>query len=237
MTRMRMIILSLLAVFAISAIASGSASAACYQVATAGTGEFESPLCAGVAGTKEYVKVSKLEKELVYGEWCAKVEVAGAGTFEDNKCTVADKTNEFIKVLTGPPLRPTFWHFGAPVGGAGLPAEAKSGVSRLWATEVGVVVVCKEDTASAITLEPAGKDKATEVAYRGCVPVKPEKNAHEQWEEGEPLANCGVKSVSPVGAAGEIETNELASELVWTEKPEKRCWTGFHPKQRRCLRK
>lgn len=128
------------------------------------------------------------------------------------------------------PTRPTFWHFGAAVGGAGLSAEGKSGVSRLWATEVGVVVVCKEDTAAAVTLEEGGKDKAKEVVYKGCVPVKPEKNAHEQWEEGEPLANCEVKSSAPVGVAGEIRTNELASELVWTKTPETKVLTRFAPK-------
>lgn len=106
--RMRVLLVSMLAVFAVSAVASSSASAACYKVAVAGTGKFEKSTCAGAEGTKEYIKISKLETELKSGEWCAKVEEKETGTFEDAACTKGKAKGEYIKVLKHF-YQPGFW--------------------------------------------------------------------------------------------------------------------------------
>jgi hypothetical protein len=99
MPRIRLIMLAALAVFALSALASASsASAECRQVAVPGTGTFENNICTVAGGTKEFIKISKLETRLKGGEWCAKVETAGTGTFSDNKCTNTVGAKEFIKV-------------------------------------------------------------------------------------------------------------------------------------------
>jgi hypothetical protein len=105
----RKILVCLIAVLALGAVASASASAApmCYKVAVAGSGAWENNACTVAGGTKEYVKVEKLETQLNAGtsgapaEWCAKVKTGEPSRFSDNKCTVAKTgTGEFIKVLT-----------------------------------------------------------------------------------------------------------------------------------------
>lgn len=102
MSRIRLTLLSVLAVYAVSAVASASASATCYKVATAGAGTFSNNICTVVGGAKEYIKVSKLETELKVGEWCAKVETAATGTYEENACMKAKAGGEFIKVEAKP---------------------------------------------------------------------------------------------------------------------------------------
>jgi hypothetical protein len=100
----------MLAVFAVSAVASGTASATgqCYKVSTAKTGRFETwQQCATGGPTVaegQWINVSNLETELKPGEWCAKVEPALTGDFEENKCATAKAKHEFIKVHV-----PGFW--------------------------------------------------------------------------------------------------------------------------------
>lgn len=102
MSRIRIIMLSLLAVFAVGAVASGSAlavtSAPCYQVAEVGTGTFSDAHCLAAGGSKEYVKVKALVTKLKEGEWCAQVTTAATGNYEDNACTKKVAGKEFIKV-------------------------------------------------------------------------------------------------------------------------------------------
>ena len=109
MSRIRIIMLSMLAVFAISAIASASASAAptCYKVATAGTGTYENNECKTAGGAKEWVKIEKLETESAAGEpgepatWCAKVAVGEPSKYKNNTCTEEKVgTGEYLKVMT-----------------------------------------------------------------------------------------------------------------------------------------
>jgi hypothetical protein len=104
-SRVRHLFVAMIAVFALSAVASSSASAACYRVDEAKTGTFEDSSCMVANGTKEYIKVSKLETELAPGEWCAKVEAAKTGSFEDSKCAKGLKEGAFAKVLV-PPAAP-----------------------------------------------------------------------------------------------------------------------------------
>ncbi len=102
--RIRTLIISLFAVFALGAVASASASAStpgCYKVAVAGTGAWEKSTCLAPAGTtKEYVMVEKVEAQLKPGEWCAKVKTGEPSTYKDNKCTEAEAgTGKYIKVM------------------------------------------------------------------------------------------------------------------------------------------
>ena len=107
-SRIRVLLVSLLAVFALSAIASASASATCYRVAEAKTGRFKTrETCeAGtpVIAKGEWINVSKLETKLSGDEWCAKVETIETGTYEDAGRTKAKAKGEYIKVHV-----PAFW--------------------------------------------------------------------------------------------------------------------------------
>lgn len=102
--QLRLLLLSVMAVFAISAVASASASAStpgCYRVAVAGTGAWEKSTCLAPAGTtKEYVMVEKVETQLKPGEWCAKVKAGEPSRFSNNTCTTAHAgTGEFTTVI------------------------------------------------------------------------------------------------------------------------------------------
>jgi len=102
--RLRLLLLSVMAVVAISAVASASASAAptCYKVAVAGTGTFENNACTVTGGTKEYIKITKLAKEIKPGEWCAQV-AKPTGKYSNEGCTeekAGATEKEYIKVMT-----------------------------------------------------------------------------------------------------------------------------------------
>jgi hypothetical protein len=95
--------ISLLAVFALGAVSSASASAAdCLKVAEPGTGHWEKNTCTTPVGTtNEYVEVEKVETQLKPGEWCAKVKAGEPSRFSNNTCTTAHVgTGEFTKVMT-----------------------------------------------------------------------------------------------------------------------------------------
>jgi hypothetical protein len=105
--RLKLLLVSLLAVFAVSAVASGSASAngQCYKTITAGLGTFADSSCVVPSGSDEYIKVAKLETELTKpSEWCAKVTTEKTGNFTTGACTTEKAKEEFIKVHV-----PTFW--------------------------------------------------------------------------------------------------------------------------------
>jgi hypothetical protein len=101
--RLRLLLISMMAVFAISAVASASASAACYKwVDKAPTTGYSDPNCTMGAVGGEYVKVSKLENEVPpagSGIWCAKIEPVKTGAWNNNTCTEAGGSKEYIKVL------------------------------------------------------------------------------------------------------------------------------------------
>ena len=99
--RLRTLMISLLAVFALGAVSSASASAAdCLKVAEPGTGHWEKNTCTTPVGTtNEYVEVEKVETQLKPGEWCAKVKAGEPSRFSNNTCTTAHVgTGEFTKV-------------------------------------------------------------------------------------------------------------------------------------------
>jgi len=153
MPRIRLIMLAALAVFALSADASASASAMCYRVAVAGSGAWENNACTVAGGTKEWVKVSKLETEIPGhpGEWCAKVEPGEPSRFSDNKCTIAKVgTGEFIKVIPECPDVPTGGDVALCKGGVEqegtFPFTSKKKAATASKLEVtgGPTIVCQK---------------------------------------------------------------------------------------------
>jgi len=99
--RLKLLLVSMLAVFAISAIASASASAGCYKVNKAGSGTWLTNTCTTTGATKEYVKATLVGH--VAGEsgvWCAKVEAGEPSTYKNNTCTEEKTgTGEYTKVM------------------------------------------------------------------------------------------------------------------------------------------
>jgi len=195
-SQIRILFVSLLAVFAVGAVTSGSASAAgqCYKVIEAKTGRFENwPRCwdgESVIKEGEWINTAKLEKELGSpSEWCAKVETAKTGNYEDNACTKKAAEKEFIKVHV-----PTFWvckeggtekyeehlctkksetgkwsYLGLKEGEAALPFEGTSGVSKLESTLGGLraIIECKKDKITG-ELESGGRTKNVVITYEEC---------------------------------------------------------------------
>jgi hypothetical protein len=105
--RLKVLLVSLLAVFAASAVASASASASatCFKVVTAGTGNKDSSCVTDMGATaNEYITIEKLATQLkaqkspALGEWCAEV-AAGTGIYKDNLCSSAVAPKNFIKVF------------------------------------------------------------------------------------------------------------------------------------------
>src|ERR1700735_3025010 len=151
MIRIRMIGLSLVAMFAMSAVVTSAASAVpakpyfkeCAPVA-AGTGTFEKSTCTGAAGTKEFIWVAGGNTE------CREVTTAGTGTFEKSTCAGAAGTKEFIKVKT--PLKNKF--------------TSKSGAGKL-VTAGGEEVKCTGDTDTGETTGPKTVGNVV-VKFTGC---------------------------------------------------------------------
>ena len=199
--RIRVLLVSLMAVFGaltMSAIGATSASAAeCLLAANAGAGEFEAPSCTGVAGNKDYIKVSKLEKKLKEDEWCAKIEPVGAGEFEKNTCEGAAGTKEFAKVYThgfwvckekagagteppvkyddhtcstkAKPLAERKWEWRPVRGTEVFTFTGTSGVSKLEGTLLGlrVLIECKKDTIKG-EITAAGSTAGVVITYEEC---------------------------------------------------------------------
>ena len=169
MSQKRFSLLSLpvvLAALAISAVGATAASATCYKVAVAGTGNWENSTCTTRGTTKAFIKVSKLETQLKPGEWCAKVEEVGTGTFSDNKCTNTVGAKEYIKVLL-PPGGPVWMVPGRVLAAGETKNIAKVeaiGVQKLAST--AVTVECSSIGVKAgATNEIIGGNPGTDVAF------------------------------------------------------------------------
>jgi hypothetical protein len=189
MSRIRIIMLSLLAVFAVGVVASASAAAAapefvrCARVVTAGSGKFEKSNCVGAAGTKEYIKVFAPGKAINATEECAETATAGEGTFENNECTtVGTGTKSFIKVLKGK-----------------FKFEDTEGRSYLFGNAAGTLrVSCPKDISQGVITGVKAISKVF-VIFQSCVGLA---------TSGE---ECPVKT--PGEPEGVIKTKELSGEL------------------------
>ena len=108
---------------------------------------------------------------------------------------------------------PKYWYKGAELSGK-LAIKSTSGESKLWVTELGVVIVCTADTDTGeIVGGSPGTNAKVTVTYTGCKLYKAEWNGTE-WVVGPELSACAVKS--PAGEpAGTIVTKELRSKLAY----------------------
>ena len=190
--RLKVLLVSLLAVFAVSAVASASASATCLQVVEAKTGNWENNICTITGTSKEFIKVIKLETWLAPGQWCAKVEEAATGNYETNKCEAATKKagSAFIKVISTPePYQ--FLKGGASIAGKEFKG-VQQGNSILRGT--GVEIVCTSGTSEGKFATNTSMVEKVKVIFKGCTSAG---------------GTCSVKSIKPLGAAGEIITEVL----------------------------
>ena len=202
MSRIRIIMLSLLAVFTISAVASGSASASsCVRVAVAHTGGFENNTCGTPVGTtNEFVDASSMGVSIAGDEYCAKVEPGETSTYSDNKCTTPNTgTGEYTKVLLDWELN------GAPVeAGAKVNTTGEGTKQKLRSPLMGLEIECAKVVYGKVTrgtIEDAGKGTSGDIKYSGCVVLKPSG------------VECRVKSKGS-DRLGELEIANLNTELV-----------------------
>lgn len=218
--RLKLLLVSMMAVFAISAVASASASAECLRVAVAHTGHWETNTCATVGTTKEYVEVEKLETKLKAGEWCAKVKPGEPSTYKDNKCTEEKAgTGEYTKVLESAAEQQQFVEKnGKEVVKKGF--TSKEGISTL--TVAGKKVECKADTDKG---ELTSKESVTKVVvtFTGCeieviinkLPVKCAISS-----KGIANAKKEIVTVSLKGELGEVAPAEATTEVGLLLEPE-----------------
>ena len=238
MTRIRLIMLSMLAVFAGSAVASASASAACDIVAVAGTGQFEDGACTKAVAPKEYIKILKIETRLKSGEWCAKVETAGTGTFSDNKCTNTVGAKEYIKVLV-PEFRYkckeqttatfVFTENKCLTRSAGedtgkfenepVPAGSKikftdtEKESHLYGP-FSIIVTCKADTSKGEITGPKTTAGDT-VTFTGCTAKEGEKKSCPAKSTGEPAGTIKTEELKDtLGTVAEAEATSKVGEAL-----------------------
>ncbi len=173
MSRIRLVMLSLLAVCAVGAIASVSASAAppyiCLKTAVASAGKFDSSCVTNAGPTaNQYIKVKELVKRLGAGEWCGKVFTVNSGEFEANTCTGVAGTKEYIKVLAPEPQWLT-----ENRGLLNTPAETRAvksvnvGNFELKSSVGNIICSSVKDTGSLIGGNP-GTDTSV-VTFSGCL--------------------------------------------------------------------
>ena len=228
MSRVRLIMLSLFAMFAMSAVAaSASAAAPCLKVVEAGTGEFENSTCAGVAGTKEWIKAIPAT-QLKVGEWCARVATPGKGNKDASCVTNAGlEKNEYIKVKAlawqvceehpgagkePPPkydehkcntqhkaLAERKWEWKYLEEGKEYKIKSKGLIQILKVPGAGIEIECSAVTdVGTIKGGVPGTDEATSIKYTGCVVLKP--------------AACKVKTAGLT--FGNITVSNVKTELV-----------------------
>ena len=218
--RIRTLIISMLAVFAVSAVASASASAECLKVAVAGTGAYSNNICTVTTGAKEYVEVEKLETELKAGEWCAKVKATEPSTYKNNTCTEPEvSTGKYIKVLVHEDQGPWYKIEGKTTAferleageTASIAASTSEETTEPWKLVAGTkVVTCKSIALSSAELEGStgqnsGKSKET-VKFDECSVTgngEPCEVAESKTITTEPLINELGYAKKTAGGEGE----------------------------------
>lgn len=202
--RLRLLLVSVMAVFAISAVASASASAAtCYKVAPGETGHWLTNACNTTGATKEYVLVEKIETDLGSGVLCAKVIAGEPSAYKNNTCTEKEAgTGKYTKVLENANEQQQF------VNSAGTEVVGKKGFTSKSSTstlKAGTnTVTCTSDTDKGELLGKESVQKVV-VTFTGCK-VKATNKKGEKVE-------CPISSKGIANTKGEIVTASLKGEL------------------------
>jgi hypothetical protein len=237
----RKILVCLIAIFALGAVASASASAStpnCYKVAPGETGHWEKSTClAPVGTTKEYVMTEGAPTaDLGSGVLCIKVKAGEPSAWSNNTCTTAHAgTGEFAKVLENEEEQQRF----SPgfVGFACTEVAAEG--QREYATDAACEELEGKETVGGKwrrhTTRFVSKEGASTLTVTGVtVTCQKDTDKGELWGK-ESVANvvvtfmeckgkkgteeCKVKSKGAAGAE-EIVTNTLKGELGEVAKAE-----------------
>jgi hypothetical protein len=207
--RLRLLLVSMMAVFAISAVASASASAAtCYKVAVPKTGNFEkmnatTGKCEKAVVEGEYVETKKVtDLNNGKGELCAEV-AAGTGTFETLATCEAGKPpakGNFIRVLENEGEQ-QFFQNGKNEEPLlkGLMSANETGKASVLRASVNTVE-CEKNTDTGKLVGRESVEKVT-VTFTKC-----------KGKNSKTSKTCTVKSKGATGAE-EIVTNSLKGEL------------------------
>jgi hypothetical protein len=250
MSRTKIILLSLLAVFAVSAVASASAAATCYPVAEPKTGNFESSLkCEKKEETTkgEWVAIEKLEKEVEPGVWCAKVKVKETGNYATVATCVAGTPkvakSEFIRVKvsldewqtcqakTGGKFEKnncategTTKAFEWVTLAAGKTEKVVSNGGEFKLTSGTKVITCKKvKDEGTITGGKPGTDEATTITFEECSTSQAGCNVKSAGGTSKTIAVTGIKTTLKQFLVGEeeIEGDVFEQKTVENAKGEK----------------
>jgi len=188
--RFRVLLVSVLAVFAVSAVASASASAECLRVAPGETGNRDSTCATNVGASQNLWINGTVEKEFSPGVECAKTAEAGVGKYTSNSCATEGAPKNFIKVLSPPAgEKYEFLKGGASIAGKKFKGT-QIGNSILNGSGVGIT--CTSGSSTGTFAVNTSWVENVNVTFKGCT-------------EG----TCKVKSVKPAGAAEEIKTEPI----------------------------
>jgi hypothetical protein len=108
------------------------------------------------------------------------------------------------------PAQPTYWMESKAITSAHK-VESINYVSKLWVTSLGFVVRCNPDENKG-EIEKSGRGKE-EIIEKGCIVFTIKENTAKEFEEGEEISTCKVKSKG--SEAGIIEMKGLRTRLVW----------------------
>ncbi len=223
MKRMNLIGLALLAMFALSGLAAGTASAEhCTRVAVAGTGSYGrinpavSNACEGKGEAPlNYVKIDPPQQPTSEASVaCAKVEPGEPSTFEDPACTKAKSgTGEYTKVIYEPEIGECVKMTGGKYSDSGCTKLVATKGKFEWSpgAKAGEKKFRSAGTKAALVI--VGGDR---IACEGVINTGEYLNAFE-GETTVAFTGCKIPGLDAVcentGSKGEIVTNRLNSVL------------------------
>lgn len=199
----RTLLVALAAVFALSAVAVASASAAkpefviCAKVAVAGTGAWNNKVCTEKDLSNEYIKVLPPWKKFAAGVWCAPVAEGESGRYKDEGCTEEAIPGGFVKVESAA-ANPLAFTSTSPTG---YLENAK-----------GEKIECKSDSNEGVITGP--KTVTVTVKFKEC--------------KG-PLGTTCTSTAPKAKNSGEIETNSLTGTLGYINAAAKEVGLSLKP--------
>jgi len=231
--RLRLLLVSVMAVFVVSAVASASASATCYKVAEKETGNRKEATCGAAMVKGEFIKIKGVPKDLNNGkgELCGEVEEKETGNYATLATCEAGTPKvakgEFIRVLENENEQQRF----SP-GFVGFSCSEAAGGHREYATDAECEKVEGAETVGGkwhrhTTTFASTEGVSTLTASGVTVTCQKDTDKGELWGK-ESVANvvvtfkeckgkkgteeCKVKSKGATGAE-EVVTNTLKGEL------------------------